>query len=129
MAEIGKFPGAQKYDQTIPFKKVKDFKVPGTKRTSNDPIVQNDSVSPQTYDVLSGHGYVDVKNLELMTKMSKSPSKFGISRNASLIGHGSHSVLPMNKEIARDASIQRIQLFHTNASKANLSPEQSSYRR
>lgn len=44
--ETGNFPGAQKYSQTIPFKKVKDFKVPKTKRTSNDPVTKNDSVSP-----------------------------------------------------------------------------------
>ena len=81
--------------------------MPGSRRVSNDPPVQNDSVNPQTYDVLTGYGYVDVKNLDLMSKMSKSPSKY-MSRNASLLGHGSHAMLPMNKEIARDTSIQKI---------------------
>jgi len=64
--------------------------VPKTKRTSNLPIAQNDSVSPQTYDVLSGHGYVDIKNMELMSKLSQQKS---------LMGQGSHLLLPMNQDI------------------------------
>ena len=71
LKETGGFPGAQQYDVKVPFVKIKDFKIPKQKRTSNDPPVKNDSVSPQTYDVLSGHGYVDIKNLELMSKLSR----------------------------------------------------------
>lgn len=69
--EVGRFPGAQKYEQKIPFKKVKEFRIPQTKRTSNDPVTITDEVGPQSYDILSGHGYVDIKNLELMSKLSR----------------------------------------------------------
>ena len=67
----GKYPSASKYDQAAPFKAPKEFRFPQDHRHSNDLPVKNNKVSPQTYDVLSGQGYVDIKNMELQSKLSQ----------------------------------------------------------
>ena len=65
--------------------------------------------------MLSGHGYVDIKNMELMSKLSQQKS---------LMGQGSHLLLPMNQDIPqiemfRSASKEQMQ---TNASKGSIVP-------
>lgn len=54
-----------------PFGKKDEFSVPKDRRKSNDLPVKENSVSPQTYDCLTGHGYVDVKNLKVIEKLSQ----------------------------------------------------------
>ena len=45
--------------------------IPKQRRTSNAPVTKIDSVNPQSYDILSGHGYVNIKNMEYMSKLSR----------------------------------------------------------
>lgn len=53
-ATTGKYPSASKYDQAPPFRSPKEYRFPVDHRHSNDLPVKNDTVNPQTYDVLSG---------------------------------------------------------------------------
>ena len=53
-----------------PFHQKNQYSMPKDHRHSNDLPVKNDSVSPQTYDCLTGKGLVDIKNLHVLEKLS-----------------------------------------------------------
>ena len=54
-----------------PYGKKDEYSMPKEERHSNNLPVKNDSVSPQTYDCLTGKGYVDVKYLNVLDKMTQ----------------------------------------------------------
>mmetsp|Transcript_37415 Transcript_37415/g.57320 ORF Transcript_37415/g.57320 Transcript_37415/m.57320 type:complete len:97 (+) Transcript_37415:1236-1526(+) len=53
------YPSPLSYKQELPFKPAKDFTVPKQERKANKLPEKTNSVSPLTYNVVSGHGYVD----------------------------------------------------------------------
>ena len=63
-------PGPQDYNQVIPFKKKNEVSIPKSRRDSNNRIVKNDSASPQSYDVISAHSYLNRKNSHSLLKIN-----------------------------------------------------------
>lgn len=85
-----------------PYNQKNKYSMPRDRRHSNNLPVKNDSVSPQTYDTLTGQGYVDVKNLQLLEKLSQRSMKKSPSMQ------GSQSILELNSKLQESPSIQKL---------------------
>lgn len=55
----------------FPYGKKNEFTMPKEERDSNNLPAKNNLPSAQTYDLLTGHGNVDIKNLQLLEKLSR----------------------------------------------------------
>jgi hypothetical protein len=81
--------------------------------------VKNNSVSPNTYDVLTGQGYVDVKNALLNERLSqRSLHKIG---SGSIQGLGSVTKLGINIDITDDnkQSVKDLNLYKSPSKNLN----------
>ena len=81
------FPSPQKYqpDDTLAKKSPRKFKVPIQRRDANEETIKNDVVGPQSYDLLTGHGLIDVKAYELESK--KGHPNFAASMASSIFNN------------------------------------------